>query len=253
MADLNSVIDIHEARITKAIKALDIRIRELTSNLGVERGRLVSDQISIARAIAMRQEILSEFSGFKNTIKEATDVFTMASEDAVKALVAAGVSEAVVAADLDLVRAFQNDTYAELSMLGNQYASKIGNLVYTHVIAGGKRKDLISSVSQLLVGHKGKTGRPLLYLARTIVSTRTMEVYSTVLLRKAKALNIDKFRYDGSLIKDSRPWCVSHVNKVFTYAEIQTWADSKWAGKKEGDPFITRGGWNCRHQFVPVL
>lgn len=253
MADLNSTIDQYEARITKAVKALNRRIQMLLAELETERGRMVSNQIAITRAQNMRQQILAEFGDYKSVVREASDALSVASESVTEALVSIGVSEAAVAADLDLIRAFQNDSYAELSMLGNQYAAKIGNLVYTHTIAGGKRTELVASVAQLLIGNKGKTGRPLIHLARTIASTRMMEVHSIVLLRKAKEFGIVKFRYDGSLIKDSRQWCVDHVGKEYTYEEIQAWANQKWGGKKEGDPFITRGGWNCRHQWAPVL
>jgi hypothetical protein len=30
------------------------------------------------------------------------------------------------------------------------------------------------------------------------------------------------------------------------------WNSQTWQGKKPGDPFVVRGGYNCRHMFVPV-
>jgi hypothetical protein len=88
--------------------------------------------------------------------------------------------------------------------------------------------------------------------ASTIAETRYMEIDSTILLRKAEEYGLDSFKYQGSLIKDSRKWCEDHKDKIFTLEEIQTWQDIKWQGKKAGDPFVTRGGWRCRHFWTPV-
>ena len=30
----------------------------------------------------------------------------------------------------------------------------------------------------------------------------------------------------------------------------EEWANNSWAGKSSGDPFIVRGGYNCRHHWV---
>lgn len=63
---------------------------------------------------------------------------------------------------------------------------------------------------------------------------------------------IKKFRYEGGLIRTSRDWCADHQGEVYTEEEIyEIWNDS-WPGKEPGDPFVVRGGYNCRHFWVPV-
>jgi hypothetical protein len=40
---------------------------------------------------------------------------------------------------------------------------------------------------------------------------------------------------------------------VLTEEEIRDiWANETWAGKAQGDPFVVRGGYNCRHSFQPI-
>ena len=57
--------------------------------------------------------------------------------------------------------------------------------------------------------------------------------------------------YSGTLEKDSRPFCIKRVNKVFSRDEISGWKSLDFAGKpKIGyDPFIDLGGYNCRHHL----
>ena len=63
-----------------------------------------------------------------------------------------------------------------------------------------------------------------------------------------------KWKYFGSLIRDSRQVCEKTVNKEFTENEIrEIWSNEDWAGKAPGDPFVVRGGYNCRHHWRPVF
>jgi hypothetical protein len=62
-----------------------------------------------------------------------------------------------------------------------------------------------------------------------------------------------KYRYVGGVIAESRPFCKTHNGTVMTEREIRRiWNNQTWQGKKPGDPFVVRGGYNCRHMFVPV-
>lgn len=70
---------------------------------------------------------------------------------------------------------------------------------------------------------------------------------------KAKTAGINKFQYEGGLIDSSREWCREHQGKTYTEAQIrEIWANSSWSGKKPGNPFIVRGGYKCRHFWMPV-
>lgn len=70
---------------------------------------------------------------------------------------------------------------------------------------------------------------------------------------KAKTAGINKFQYEGGLIDSSREWCREHQGKTYTEAQIrEMWANSSWSGKKPGNPFVVRGGYRCRHFWMPV-
>ena len=38
-----------------------------------------------------------------------------------------------------------------------------------------------------------------------------------------------------------------------TEEELRRIWQGSWAGKSEGDPFIVRGGYRCRHTWLPVV
>ena len=81
---------------------------------------------------------------------------------------------------------------------------------------------------------------------------RSVDGAYTLLKGLATGQNI-KYRYVGGVIAESRPFCVKHNGTVMTEKEIRRiWNTQTWQGKKPGDPFVVRGGYNCRHMFVPV-
>ena len=64
---------------------------------------------------------------------------------------------------------------------------------------------------------------------------------------------VENFEYVGGVMATSRPFCVSMVGSIMNAEDIQNlWDGSGWAGKEPGDPFVVRGGYNCRHYWVPV-
>jgi len=83
----------------------------------------------------------------------------------------------------------------------------------------------------------------------------------------ANDLGINKFRYQGNIIKDSREFCIERNDKIFTREEITSWGSEnyrgegttgpgQWQGRNretnENNIFTYRGGYNCKHSFVAV-
>lgn len=105
--------------------------------------------------------------------------------------------------------------------------------------------------------NRNRTIRTLVdqYRAR---STRTIQdtvvvtdaAYGIFIMRNA---GVERFTYRGGLVAGSREFCRSHNNRTYTEAEIRRiWSSQTWGGKRPGDPFVTRGGYNCRHYWVPA-
>ena len=245
-------IDSKEARIKRALEKVERKILALVSKLKTDpEGFLLTSAVNLKAALSLRAEILKAFNPYLKEAKTTTN-FKPILEDLKKRFKSAGISIKFLRIDTSLVRAFSDDAFRELSSLGVRYASAVSEQVYLGAAVGDSVKEITDTVSQLLVGGTDKAGRPLAVHATTIVETRYMEADSSVLLRKAEAYDIDSFKYQGSLIKDSRKWCEDHKDGIYTLEEIKAWNDTKWKGKKEGDPFVTRGGWRCRHFWTPV-
>lgn len=65
----------------------------------------------------------------------------------------------------------------------------------------------------------------------------------------AKQIGLNHALYAGTLVSDSRRFCVERVNRIYTEEEIAKWNDLNWQGKRPGDVRAVLGGYNCRHSL----
>jgi len=99
-----------------------------------------------------------------------------------------------------------------------------------------------------------RTGRNMRRYASQMVHDSLMQFDAGINVAAGREVGATEWKYYGSIINDTRPWCVRHAGKKYSEDEIrEMWANNEWAGKAPGDPFIVRGGYNCRHHWRPVF
>lgn len=83
---------------------------------------------------------------------------------------------------------------------------------------------------------------------RTELNTSSNGFNRAVMMRKSKELGITHFRYGGTLVRNTRPFCRERVGRIFSINEIKTWDNG------QGLPALTYlGGYNCRHRLDPIV
>ena len=98
-----------------------------------------------------------------------------------------------------------------------------------------------------------RSGENLRKYAGQIAHDSVMQFHGQFTVAKAKESGLNHFTYTGTLVRDSRQFCTEMVNKTLTETEIRDmWKRRSWAGKSNGDPFIVRGGYRCRHTWLPT-
>ena len=246
----------NEKLIAKTLEEINSQVNSLIRNLTITgAGNIKTTAGNLKRVKSMQKEIMASLTTgeFKTAMEKVVSGYAKIPDYVSEAFSVVDVATEFSAADADMIRIMQNDTLNEASALAAQWGGEINSAIYTGTIAGTPRKDLIKQTQQLLIGHTDARGRPMQGYASTIVNTRIAELDTLMMMRKGDEIGVERWRYTGSTIADSRPWCVSHAGRIFTTEEVKAWAGKSWAGKKSGDPFIVRGGWNCRHGWSPVI
>ena len=98
-----------------------------------------------------------------------------------------------------------------------------------------------------------RAGNNLRRYASQIAHDSVMQFHGQFTVAKAKEAGLEHFTYTGTLVRDSREFCVNMLNRTLTEEQIRDmWNTRSWQGKSTGDPFIVRGGYRCRHTWIPT-
>lgn len=145
---------------------------------------------------------------------------------------------------------FITATKLEFNSLIDVKEAELTNLVFQQIKAGASKEQMIASVKKSLesAGMGNQSTRGL----KTLIVTKSHELESFITKTLSEQAGVEQWKYVGPRDSKNRSWCASHVNKTLTKKEIEAWEGQSWTGKKSGDPFVVRGGWNCRHNFEPI-
>ena len=201
-------------------------------------------QITEADLVTIQQLKKIAFSQFQNLATEFTN--TLAQEIYQSSLVGKPFADVV-----DTIRSTINGIYQQADTKKQQ---ELVNFIQKQKIAGKTNtEDYKTAVDELKQTYGSTvTGANLAVYSSQIVQDAIMEFDGQFTKYRADELGLTSYVYYGSIIRDSRDFCVEHVNKIFTEEEARQIWQQDWKGKSGSDPFINRGGYNCRHSWQPV-
>ncbi len=201
-------------------------------------------QITEADLTTIQQLKKIAFTQFQNLATEFSN--TLAQEVYQSTLVGKPFAEVV-----ETVRAKINGIYQQAD---TRKQKELVDFVQAQRIAGKTNtEDFKTAVDELKQSYGSTvTGANLAVYSSQIVQDALMGFDGQFAKFRADELGLTSYVYFGSVIRDSRNFCVEHANKIFTEEEARQLWQNDWQGKSGSDPFIDRGGYNCRHHWQPV-
>lgn len=247
MITLDEELDIRQEELDKSVEAAFLAIVLLLASLTEKNGQLVSDENSQLFLSKLQSELSSKFSDLRKTMRKASNhraVLRRVKHD--------NPDIKFDEDDINIIASSSKAATKELTGLLTNTIGIISGTILTAIAANTSKKILVTQIKQHLIGGTGQPGRPLAQYSKTLIETRFMDIFALMVLKKSRQISIERWEYSGNLIKDSRDWCVEHLNQILTYEEILEWESFSWRGKAPGNSFITRGGYNCRHWWTPI-
>lgn len=147
-------------------------------------------------------------------------------------------------ATLTAVEAVKTTIRADVSTVIETEQNRIIGIIVLAAIAGALASNLIAQTRSELAKSRARIS--------TAFTTGVFQFNTVVTRLRAQISGIKRYRYVGGTIATSREFCTRHNNKVYTEQEIRSIWRQSWGGKAPGDPMVVRGGYNCRHWWVPV-
>lgn len=277
---VEALTETHQQRLSAIMRELENRVADYAMGAPTQDGDLFdlvwainarSDIEQIMRDTYLT-EIDSQIREYQTVVDSVTDMlneygdFTGVPIETIQAL-----QRVSFYGFEDIASTFSNDLANELyhnALTGRPLTESIRNLrmkingVYMQsdqeeidrlvALADEGDEEAVRTLHQVYAADR--TGNNMRRYARQMIVDSMMQFDAAVNVAAAREIGADRWKYYGTVIEDSRDFCVRHVNEIWDEQEIRdTWSATSWQGKADGDPFIVRGGYNCRHHFRPVF
>ena len=276
--------DAHEARLQEALRRLEERVVGIVSAAPTKAGKL----FDLEWAIAARSQIQSVLE--QEYLAEVQAVIGNYDEAVASAQTMIGAYTDFTDIDPAVIRNLKRLSFQGFEAIGAEYLDVMANEIYQNTLTGRPVADSIKTLRHTINGvyiesdsaeanklvdiarnatgaeqqeaidklhtlyARDRVGNNLRRYASQMVHDSLMQFDASLVTSAGKEAGAEKWKYYGSVIRDSRDWCKEHAGKTYTEEEIrEMWANNSWGGKAPGDPFIVRGGYNCRHHFRPVF
>jgi hypothetical protein len=275
--------DNHQRQLAGALQSMEDKIAAYIQTAPDKAGKMFDLEWSVAARTEMRSIMEAEYL---TSVQSVVSDYAGIAADQLKMLNTYGKFTGIAP---EAISALQTLSFQGFEAIATQQLDVLSTGVYQAALTGRTKADLITElrgdingiyqasdqeeIRQLVDVAQGSTGAAQqaaverlhsVYSAdrlgnnmrryATQMATDSLNQYSaSVTAKTALDLGIDRFEYYGDLINDSRQFCVDHVGKTYTTEEIKNIWEGSWAGKAAGDPFIVRGGYNCRHQWLPKV
>jgi hypothetical protein len=239
-----AIEDLYLAKVQTFIKDYDKVAGTIVATYGKLPIPAEFKQITEADLVTIQQLKKIAFTQFQNLGNEFTN--TLAQEVYQSTLVGKPFSEVV-----DTIRSKINGIYQQAD---DRKRQELVNFAQDQIAKGKTNtEDFKTAVDELKQTYGSTvTGNNLYSYSSQIVGDALMGFDGQFAKFRADELGLTSYVYYGSIIRDSRDFCVEHANRIFTEEEARALWQNDWQGKSGSDPFLDRGGYNCRHHWQPV-
>jgi hypothetical protein len=240
---LNAVItaaEEHQRRMASALVTLEQRIVQLLSGAPLTDGKLFDLEWAIEARTQLRQIIQDEYL---ETVDEIVRDYAAIATQAETML---RTYSDVVRLDPGVVSQLQQLTFNGFEALGDDFAEVVSKQIYESTLTGATFSEGVERIRNLVEADLGR-------YASTALHDGLMDFDASINTNMALEAGAQRFKYYGPDDAKTREHCDKFVGKTLTLEEIErAWA-GEWSGKREGSPFVVRGGYNCRHRFRGVF
>ena len=137
------------------------------------------------------------------------------------------------------------DSYLDATLNTTQVAQRVGRALTTSLTSKETLNQMRRRLRSILSPNDGELVRHIDRYSGDLFAAFDQSIHD----EQAERLGLTLSVYAGTAVDDTRPFCLSRLNRVYTNDEIASWNRSDWKGKNKTLPVeIANGGYRCRHK-----
>jgi len=287
---LNSLEAKHQELLYKTLQRLEQEVVNIASELPTKTGTLFDTRLAIELRPKLQNAIENLYLKPVETFIKDYDKIAGIIVASYGKLPIPPEFKQITQVDLETIQQLKKIAFTNFKNLGTEFTNTLAQEIYQSTLVGRSVGQMVQTIRDKINGiyqysdnakaqqlvdyiannpngaevatavdelkqNYGRTsqGDSFVKYASLIVQDSIMGFDGQFAKYRADEAGLTSFLYYGSLMKDSRDFCIKHANKVYTEDEInQIWADNPAQGRDQGSPFIVRGGYNCRHSWQPI-
>lgn len=222
----------------------DTKKRLTFSIANIRRGRTASIIINSALAQSRPNFLQRIIAAFLRLVEKNTDYF------AAQGLTAESEGEAID--KILLLYGYNRQTdevtpgsYLDATLNTTQVAQRVGRALTTSLTSKETLVQMRRRLRSILSPTDGELVKHIDRYSGDLFAAFDQSVHD----EQAERLGLTLSVYAGTAVDDTRPFCLSRLNRVYTNDEIASWNRSDWKGKNKTLPVeIANGGYRCRHK-----
>jgi len=245
----------YQKDLVRIASSLDGEIKALAMKLESAAGNLIANTENLGRVVDMRNQIdiLLANSGYTGATSSFLSQYPDLQQHVEHAWNASGLPQGLRSIDSAALRAISGAQFDSFANIGKTGAEQLKRALMLGVAGGQSFETLGRDLKEILLGDPtliDKAGKGMFRHAATLARTAISELHSTMTNNLAVQAGIKRFEYVGPLVSTSRQFCIQRRGKEYSIEQIRQ-MDNGQTGK--GTVFIARGGFNCNHQWMPVV
>ena len=282
----------HNNRLNIALRNIEDEIAALSRSLPLKDGKLFEARRAIAIRTELKNIIDKHYLPWADsTVREYDKVAKQIVEN-MKILPVSAKFKTLTQVDVETITNLKRIKFTGFLDIATETTNSLADNVYSSTIAGKSINEMEKELRQRINGiyiqadvdeidelvefiatstdqvaiekaasrlrtyyGADRTGENMRKYSKQLAHDSLMEFDGQFTKAKAEEAGLTHYIYYGDLIGDSRQFCKNRVraNEIFSEVELrEQWAREPWKGKSGSDPFINRGGYNCRHHFQPT-
>lgn len=232
--------DRHQELLSDALLKLENRISDLMATAPLRDGDLFDLEWALAARVELREAIEQEYLA---TVDSIVREYAVVADEALVMLKTYGD---VTKIDPAIISQLQSFTFQGFDDLGQNFLDAVSKELYESTLTGTSFANSLNTIKQSVDASLGRYAKQALH-------DGLMQFDASINTKLALDAGATEFKYYGPDDSATRDFCQKHVGKTYTKEEIEEIWSGSWAGKISGDPFVVRGGYNCRHRFRGVF
>lgn len=149
-----------------------------------------------------------------------------------------------------------------------QFVNPVKLVIEQGVTAGATFTETLNNLQLIITGNE-KTDSKIMQYSKQVAYDSFAVTDAAYMQTVAESINAEWYLYQGGEVADSRAFCIERHGHYYHKKEVEAWGAGKkttgletpdstghWQGEMKGTNaqtiFQTRGGYNCKHQLMPV-